>query len=101
MKKIQAFCSMGKQWQSVGGKASYYGSQNTYGQPASMQIGPNPVPRFLGRLIFSVQFMNKIQGFGSLCKRWQSVGGEASHYGSHFLLLGLFFGQSRNKKKAE
>ena len=49
----------------------------------------------------SVPFMNKIQAFGLLCKRWQSVGGEASHYGSHFLLLGLFFGQSRNKKKAE
>ena len=41
----------------------------------------------------------KFQASGLLCKRWQSVGGEASHYGSHFLLLGLFFGQSRNKKK--
>ena len=44
-------------------------------------------------------FLNKFQALGSLCKWWQSLGGEASHYGSHFLLLGLFFGQSRNKKK--
>ena len=55
-----------------------------------------------GKAGYKIQeFMKKIQASYSLCKWWQSVEGEASHYGSHFLLLGLFFGQSRNKKKAE